>query len=385
MLSGKREIGPQARLGGFTERLLYSREDRLILACVRNAPESTGTVLASGLNWDRFIDRSASCRVTPWVYLRLKSLAADNPVPEEALGRLRAIASCQLVHLMELSAMLQEIVEKFLEKGIEAIVLKGVALAAAVYESPGLRMTDDLDLLVSPADLAAGAGVFGALGFKQAASSRLPPDLHHLPAFHKEDRLQVELHWDIVPSSAPGTIAPEKLWERSRPIKIGTADTRMLGPEHLLLHAALHAAWGHTFSGMLFQLCDIRAVASRFAREIDWEFLLAEARENRIQVPAYWAFRLAVELTGAPIPTRVVNELKPPYARWSPRHAVLLILLPWVAITFESCASLGHPVLRVVRALLNEDREWIAWSRVAKTLIGFRARLRTLGRLLTNP
>ena len=371
-----------SRLADFGKRLLYSREDELILACVRSrsAPESTRALLRRGMRWDKVISRSAHCRVSPWVYFHLKSLAGDSAVPSEALDRLRDVITCQFAHLIKLSGMLEEIVERFSDEGIEVIVLKGVALAAAVYDNPGFRMTGDLDVMVSRDDVAAAAQLLGGLGCKQK-STTLSSNRHHLPVFYWQGDLSVELHWDIVSPAAPHTIPTNKLWARCRPLRIGTAETRMLGPEHLLLHTALHAAYGHSFHAMLFQLCDIREIVCRFADEIDWDFLLAQIKETSIEWPAYWSFRMAVDLTGATIPPHILKELKPPYARWSPRYAILIGILPRVALSFEGTGFLTHAVSDALWPLVKENTELIAWSKVARRVLDPARLLRYVRRL----
>jgi len=92
-----------------------------------------------------------------------------------------------------LTAMLEE-------KGIPVTVLKGPKLSEALYGDPGRRLSNDIDLLVDPDQLADAVEVVRSLGY-------LPPSdfiyenglpLLHFALVHPRNELPpVELHWRI--------------------------------------------------------------------------------------------------------------------------------------------------------------------------------------------
>ncbi|HWS71894.1 MAG TPA: nucleotidyltransferase family protein, partial [Thermoanaerobaculia bacterium] len=113
--------------------------------------------------WPRQYDRdafAAACEehaIAPLVYARL-------PLPELREQATRAAATEPLR-----LADLRRVLAAFAEAGVEALILKGTALAYDLYPSPELRPRSDVDLLVT--DFARAAGVLRALGFEAYANS----------------------------------------------------------------------------------------------------------------------------------------------------------------------------------------------------------------------
>src|ERR1700674_3308592 len=314
-------------------RLLYSREEQLILSSLHDytQPQAMEALLCAGLQWDRVIRRSVACRVAPWVYFRLQSVAGTGLVPADALERLHGVVSRQAIHFVELSSVLEEVLGRFSQAGIPAIVLKGAALATAVYKQSYFRMVGDLDVLVPKCNLAAAAAVLQAMGMQQPEPHGMPLGHHHLPGFYYGANLRFELHWHVVEpeSSYQQLIAPETLWNGARPLRVGAVDAWMFSPEHLLLHAALHILTNR-FSRMLYQLCDIREIVCRFTGQIDWDSFLAEVSASSLQWPVYLSFQLAADLAGAAIPARILETLQASHPQCSLRRAVLASLLPLI-------------------------------------------------------
>jgi hypothetical protein len=82
--------------------------------------------------------------------------------------------------------------------GIRALPLKGPLLAERLYGDPGLRPSEDIDVLVPVADLERAGRSLGELGYLRAGDrgGAEPPTLHHTyvsPA----DLPAVDLHWRI--------------------------------------------------------------------------------------------------------------------------------------------------------------------------------------------
>lgn len=130
------------------------------------------------------------------------------------------------------------------EAGIATLALKGLALGASVYSSPGLRTVSDLDILVSGKDLFRAIDVVKTLGFR--AGSGEPRNREDLRANHahalyppKRHDLTLDLHWHVL-NSARGDEDDGYFWSGAEPLMIGNTKTRMLCPEDQLLHALVH-------------------------------------------------------------------------------------------------------------------------------------------------
>ena len=87
------------------------------------------------------------------------------------------------------------------EQGIRAIVLKGPPQARRLHGDVGLRLSNDVDLLVSREHLAAAAGVLEGFGY--ALDRSTPVRTHGLPDLHLTLRgartglPRIDLHWRV--------------------------------------------------------------------------------------------------------------------------------------------------------------------------------------------
>ena len=126
-----------------------------------------------------------------------------------------------------------EILGEFDRLSIDALVLKGAALAWMIYPSPGLRPMVDLDVLVPRARAGEAQAALGRLGFgAEPEPRRFRRNAHHLPVAQRLDDglpVNVEIHVDALSRDAPSTIATNNLTEPPQPFMLnGTRaiDTR---------------------------------------------------------------------------------------------------------------------------------------------------------------
>jgi hypothetical protein len=126
---------------------------------------------------------TAPSRATP----RFRALVDEATAQARRRGVAMEILGAQLLGDLE-------------EAGIAALPLKGAALARELYDDPGLRLANDVDLLVDPAELEAAAGVLVRRGYRAAAHRGGGGELPrlHLVLEHERGELpEVELHWRV--------------------------------------------------------------------------------------------------------------------------------------------------------------------------------------------
>jgi Uncharacterised nucleotidyltransferase len=153
--------------------------------------------LARAVDWRRLADVLARQRLLELAGARLGELAGVDPPADFAAVRGEATAATR--RRAEVNRMTTLMVAEALERdGIRALPLKGPLLAEHLYRDPGLRPSEDIDVLVAVADLAPAGRSLGELGYVRAGDRGAPepPTLHHtyvspagLPA--------VDLHWRI--------------------------------------------------------------------------------------------------------------------------------------------------------------------------------------------
>ena len=294
-------------------------------------PESRALLLAAGGPETRDALRDALSRVTRWEWLIEQSMsegtqpvftrrvldAGEDLVPPEHARTLRGLASTMEIRLRYMERRLGQVLQLLSRAGIPVMLLKGSALAHTTYGSFGERPMSDLDLLVGAEHaLPAQALLLGAgwntrfpeeAGWIYGGMQHLPPLTDaRLPAM----RVHLELHTHILPPDAnPFGLGADELWSAALPAAGRPAGTFVPSPLHRLLHACLHFAWCHMLEKAAWRTFQDVAAICRGA--VDWDELVRAARQVRGASCCYWTLRLAREHSGARVPDRVLDALRP--------------------------------------------------------------------------
>jgi hypothetical protein len=163
---------------------------------------------------------------------------------------------------------LAEVLAGLAEAGVDALVIKGAALAFLVYEEPHTRPRCDADLLIRSEHVEAAERVLLASGYNR----QIEPDAtvisgqrHYAPPRPSADA--IDLHWRVVNPLVFGDVLPfSEAWARSIPVPaLGTA-ARTLAPHDALLLACIHRVAHHGDSAELKWLQDIDRLVALLAR-----------------------------------------------------------------------------------------------------------------------
>lgn len=148
-----------------------------------------------------------------------------------------------------LDAAAAEVLGAFDSAGVSALLLKGVALARALYAGETKRGYSDVDLLVPPSQLDTASRVLSALGFVNTTRERGVEDVAgavHAETWIRRDQtigpLMVDLHTRLPGVQLPPAEAWEVLERNRAAIEVGGRDAFALNHEGLAFHLALHAA-----------------------------------------------------------------------------------------------------------------------------------------------
>lgn len=263
--------------------------------------------------------------------------------------------------------------------GIEAVLLKGLALAHSVYPSPRCRAMGDLDLWV-PAETydAAERILTEQLGYQSLDKEERPAPLMRQFGGERQlrsappARLMVELQWPAIRGEwvrHTTRVDHEGIWQRRQPLAIDGIPVAVMAPEDTLVHLAIHQAINHqfTFPCWLRSLLDVHLVVRD--REIAWPTLVERARAWQVATVCWSVLTLAVELLGTPVPPATLAALAP-----APRRQALLARLELARSVVEMWPSehdhrrllvqalhTDHPadLLRLAGRALVPERAWL--------------------------
>jgi hypothetical protein len=277
------------------------------------------------VDWDQLAELAALHGVIGLVQRRL--LAGDAHAPEGARQRIQAAASQVAFDGMLHARQLGQVIEALRAAGVEAMALKGVALADMLYDDVLVRPSTDLDILVRPEELVTALDVLcSVLGARTPPAEVVAFQRRHsydvgcaLPPAAGQTTL-LEVHWQLAPS---GLFALDlAAWRRrAQPFDLHGAAVLRLAAEEQLLHLALHMR-KHRYVGLRW-LADCATLVGRFGDKLDWDYVAASARQAGLRTLVYTTLTLAVQLLGAACPDGVLQRLAPSSLRRRALHSTL--------------------------------------------------------------
>ena len=199
--------------------------------------------LASPERADRFRELAVFHGLAPLLCSRLRQSCPEDAALGGRLFPPRELADATAVEMLR-AAELERVLDGIVRAGLEALVLKGAALAHCVYPSAALRPRLDTDLLIRESHREPVERVLADLGYEKLAgiSGRLVSYQH---GFERRDRFGIEhaldVHWRISNTQAfSRALDYATLAARSAPVPALGKHARTLAPPDALLLACMH-------------------------------------------------------------------------------------------------------------------------------------------------
>lgn len=264
-----------------------------------------GVRAAGGPDWPACADLAMRHGLGPMLNGRARRFAGEWPLPSATEKDLRDVFLMATVDTKRLVAAAADAIGELAAAGVRVAVLKGLHLAAAVYENPAFRCMTDVDLLVPANQLATAREVLLRAGYHSTGAD--DPTLHHVASLARPRAAPIELHHELCPTPNPFRIRVEEMWERMVPVSVGRQTALSLRVEDLLLHLCVHTAYNHRCLVPLRNVLDVAVVVDR--GEIDWRMLEASARETGTERAVFCVLALAREMFGAAVPAEMLDPL----------------------------------------------------------------------------
>lgn len=293
---------------------MYQPGMRILLQCLRRTQPAEDLESINQLTpreWRSVIALAGGYGLTPLLAhrARQRGIVFPDGIDESLRNATLENTARNMLMYQELGRLLHLLDAKH----ITVILLKGAFLAEAVYNAPGLRKISDVDLLVSRDQLQDAFALLRAEGyetrggFTPGESEREPS---HVPELTKNGMF-IDLHWTIAPEGSGLEIDPVGIWDRAQKFHLQGVETSAPGLSDLLLHLAVHAAYGHQLHYQLRTLYDLDEILSKFGTDLDWEQLIRICRSWHAERGVYLVFRLLTEMVGTPLAGSVLDDLQP--------------------------------------------------------------------------
>jgi hypothetical protein len=290
-----------------------SLEWDLLLACVGNWPGAdVASLVDCGPDWEQLVRLATWNRLSALLRAGLREAGVFDRAPESVRRQLTSAYHNNVATEAARRRHLDEVLGRFGDEGIPAMLLKGAALAETVYREPGLRPMADVDILVPEADVRRAHDALLECGYV-LLPAHCEDEHHHLPGLGTPDGLAAfELHRSLMPPRFPLQLDADRFWRRGRPVDYAASHV-LPAPDDLLVHVCVHFAQDRVreSEGALAQLCDIARLVG--GAEIDWsQVCLFETPGIRAAV--FLALVSAARLLRADIPDEVISRLRSPDA-----------------------------------------------------------------------
>lgn len=286
-------------------RVLRSQEDiSRIKSCFRK-----------DLDWDYITKQSLKHQIAPLLYYNLKKLKIDKGIPSQAIWKLRVKYIQTLYTNLILQQELLSIQKKLEELNIQAIPLRGVFLSKILYQDLIPRTMLDIDYLVKEEDFPQFEELIYRLGYQKLKLAeeeenyfrKWGSNLVFSKAISSTQRVLLEAHWTIVPPRPYKVELP--IWERLTFFPINGQRVKVPSPEDNFIFLALHLR-NHTRSLLLKHLVDIAEWLRIYQNQIDWDYIIAQARKQKVSSLICFALLASHILLDVPLPSEAKEFLK---------------------------------------------------------------------------
>ena len=309
------------QLVGIVDKSRLKQEIKLLLYSTppfvwNNTSREIRTVLkGKDIDWE-FFYKIARCQgVGELVYFNSKDLC-ENVFPEDIITLLRNgyylsifRNNCFLQELKSLSVRLKE-------SRIRFVLLKGAVFNNSTYPDGFTRDMQDVDILIEEKEFTRVKGVLASLGYNIAGGASKPAKGANFVEFSRYDASKdfdfvVDLQWG---SGACFRDANKNglsdLWQRTRFVQMDSFKLECMSPEDMLFNLFFHQRrFGMPFN--LKGIFDIACIVKKYEKDIDWGFVIARAKSNRIIYLAFFCLVLANEIFGSFCPFHLLQNISP--------------------------------------------------------------------------
>jgi hypothetical protein len=233
---------------------------------------------------------------------------AESRPPQVINDQMRRVFLASDTRSLLMERQLRAILRAFEHEGIDALVLKGPALAATVYPHPATRLFSDIDLLVRPDQFLKAREALFQLGYySQSDRFETFQELFNAePFFHSSDSENyfiVDLHWSLFQyHGIKRNNGVGEFFGRSVTVKTPTIKFDTLDKVDAFIYAAFHLVLHHAEYVRLIWVADIALLAQSLVYPDEWEVLRQRCSTLKLSLAMQESLKLAQRWYGIQLP-----------------------------------------------------------------------------------
>jgi hypothetical protein len=240
--------------------------------------------------------------VTPALWFNLKKKGFLPQLNLEMRNYLELIYDLNLTRNQGITKQLLALLPDLNTAGIEPILLKGISsLIGELYESPGIRVLGDVDILIPEKKLAVATQIMLDHGYSYTPilHKEIVKEHKHLPAFiHDDQPVAIEIHRYPVALKYNGWVNYESAWKDSTKVLLKTGTVVLPTPEFRLLHNFCHCQLGDRGYVKAYinarQMLEWVTLRDRYEKEFNW-LSIQERVANNDSLAAWGGYLLAAK------------------------------------------------------------------------------------------
>jgi hypothetical protein len=228
--------------GQLNEPNCMTRAEELICAVIRG--DVSSWPLPHGVGWEPFVEAAFHHNLHLVLFSALRKSSARSNWP----AHFRQILESEVARAAALDLIgeeeLRRVLRRLDEQGIRPILMKGVALAYTLYQSPTFRPRGDTDLLIRESDLQPTLDILRELGY-EGPDIKTDKLISYECLYRRKNPFgpdyKLDVHWKINNAQLfANTFTFEELFSKSIEIRRLAPCARGLGYTHALLLACMH-------------------------------------------------------------------------------------------------------------------------------------------------
>ena len=213
---------------------------------------------------------------------------------------------------MLMTAELITITKLLNQHKIKTIAFKGPVLSQMAYGDITLRQYGDIDILIRKKDrfnminILENKGYIPEIVLKNSTKETFFNAVNVIAFYNKSIGIRIEIHWELLSKNYAINWHEKVLWKDTKSIQVNNNKIDILSMELHLLYICVHSA-KHLYERIEW-ICDIDRLINTNPN-IDWQYILKEAKNMGITRMLYLGLALCKELFDLKIPEEIQNSI----------------------------------------------------------------------------
>lgn len=263
-------------------------QEKLFLEALKASLTNTTVTWTTPLSfeeWQSIFNLAESHKVLPLIFHAVYSCPAAVSLDAGLFAAMKRRTLTLTLNQVQRTAEFLKLYEKLAEEGITPLIIKGL-ICRELYPKPDLRISSDEDILVPDEDFAKTIEVLKSCGMK--LKGELAEGAGEVALVSEKGSSYIELHRQLFTedSKAYGELNAyfANCFDSKVSLNVQGTTVYTMEPGMHLFYLFCHAFKHFLHGGFgLRQVCDIIMFSNAYGKEIDWQKLLQQCKELRME------------------------------------------------------------------------------------------------------